>query len=43
MKKLLFALAALSVLASSIPASARTCTTTCNSYGNQRTCTTQCY
>jgi hypothetical protein len=44
MKKLFFALAALSLLASSIPASARNCTTTCTpTYGGGSTCNTFCY
>lgn len=43
-KKLLFAVAALSLLVSSIPASAGShCTTTCSGYGNTRTCSTNCW
>jgi hypothetical protein len=43
MIKLFVALAALTVLATAIPAQARTCTTTCTGYGNTQTCTTTCY
>ncbi|MEY9421539.1 hypothetical protein [Bradyrhizobium liaoningense] len=43
MKKLILALAAVSMLATAIPAKAGTCTTTCNGYGNSRTCYTNCY
>lgn len=44
--RLIIALTALSLLATSIPAHARTCTTTCSGGENgigQRTCTTYCY
>jgi hypothetical protein len=44
MTKLLTALAALAILATVIPANAGShCTTTCNGYGNTRTCNTYCY
>ena len=43
MKKLLLAAAALALLASSIPAGATNCTTTCYGSGNSRTCNTFCF
>jgi hypothetical protein len=43
MKKLLLALAALSLLAGAIPAKAGTCTTQCSGSYNNRTCWTNCY
>ena len=43
MKYALLVLVAFSALATAIPASARTCTTTCSGSGNYRTCSTYCY
>lgn len=44
MKRVLLALAALSILATAIPAKAgQTCTTNCYGSGQYRTCTTNCY
>lgn len=44
MKRLLLALAALSILGTAIPAKAGTnCTTTCYGSGQYRTCNTSCY
>jgi hypothetical protein len=43
MKAFIFAIAALSLLATAIPAKAGYCNTTCNTYGSQRVCNTYCY
>jgi hypothetical protein len=43
MTKFVIALAALSLLATAIPAKAGYCNTTCSGYGNIRTCNTYCY
>ena len=42
-KLLVAAFAALSILATAIPAKAGTCTTTCNGSGSYRSCYTNCY
>jgi hypothetical protein len=43
-KLIVVAAAALSILATAIPAKAGSnCTTTCSGYGNTRTCNTYCY
>jgi hypothetical protein len=44
MPKLFFALAALTLLATAIPANAGNCTTTCErTYGGGQTCNTYCW
>lgn len=43
MARIIIALGALSLIAITVPASARTCTSHCSGSGNNRTCTTHCY